>query len=300
MSGISITCFAASYAVALALEITRLFFRSGVRGAVMLLFAGAGLLAQTLFFVYRALHEPNAPLSSEFDWYLLAAWCLMLAYFDLTIHHPKTPFGLFVLPLVLGLIGMAQFAADHTPFPRSQAAQIWGAIHGAFLLLGTVAVFIGFIVGVMALAQAYRLKNKLSPARRFNLPSLEWLEGLNMRAIAVSVIMIAIGFLSGIVLNLLHDRLHVEELPWNDPIIWTSALLVGWMLTAAGFSIFYKPARQGRKVAYLTVASFVFLVLSIGLRLLLPTQHGTTHPPHHPVTSQRVHEPNLLVARGGS
>src|SRR5580704_5529293 len=179
MSGISITCFAASYAVALALEITRLFFRSGVRGAVMLLFAGAGLVAQTLYLVYRALHEPNAPLSSEYDWYLIAAWCLMLAYFDLTIHHPKTPFGLFVLPLVLGLIGMAQFVADRTPFPRSQAAQIWGAIHGAFLLLGTVAVFIGFTVGVMALAQAYRLKHKLSPAQRFNLPSLEWLERLN-------------------------------------------------------------------------------------------------------------------------
>jgi len=300
MSGISITCFAASYAVALALEITRLFFRSGVRGAVMLLFAGAGLLAQTLFFVYRAMHEPNAPLSSEFDWYLIAAWCLMLAYFDLTIHHPKTPFGLFVLPLVLGLIGMAQFAADRTPFPRSQAAQIWGAIHGAFLLLGTVAVFIGFVAGVMALAQAYRLKHKISPVQRFNLPSLEWLEGLNTRAITVSVIMIAIGFLSGIVLNLLHDRLHVAELPWNDPIIWTSALLVGWMLTAAGFSIFYKPARQGRKVAYLTVASFVFLVLSIGLRFFLPTQHGTTHAPHAPTTSQELNEPTLLSARGGS
>ena len=152
-----------------------------------------------------------------------------------------------------------------------------------------MAVFIGFTVGVMALAQAYRLKHKLSPpSAGFNLPSLEWLERLNMRAIAVSVIMLAIGFLSGIVLNVLHDRLHVEELPWNDPIIWTSALLVGWMLTAAGFSIFYKPARQGRKVAYLTVASFLFLVLSIGLRLLIPTQHGTTHVPPKPATSQRL------------
>jgi ABC-type uncharacterized transport system permease subunit len=289
MSGISITCFAASYAVALALEITRLFFRSGVRGAAMLLFAGAGLLAHSLFLIYRALHEPNAPLSSEFDWYLIAAWCLMLAYFDLTINHPKTPFGLFVLPLVLGLIGMAQFVADRTPFPRTEAAQVWGSIHGAFLLLGTVAVFIGFVVGVMALTQAYRLKRKLSPSQGLKLPSLEWLERLNTRAIAISVIMLAIGFLSGIVLNVLHARLHVDELPWNDPIVWTSALPLIWMLAAAGFSTFYKPARQGRKVAYLTVASFVFLVLCVGLRLLLPTQHGAPHaPPSKPATSQRI------------
>ena len=45
VSGISVTCFAASYAVAWALEASRLFFRSGVRGVVMIGFAVAGLLA---------------------------------------------------------------------------------------------------------------------------------------------------------------------------------------------------------------------------------------------------------------
>ncbi len=44
IAGISVFCFAASYTVTLALEISRLWFRSGVRGAVMLGFAGAGLL----------------------------------------------------------------------------------------------------------------------------------------------------------------------------------------------------------------------------------------------------------------
>ena len=74
VSGISVTCFAASYAVAWALEISRLFFRSGVRGAVMIGFAAAGLLAQTLYLAYRAAQAPASPLSSNFDWCLLAAW----------------------------------------------------------------------------------------------------------------------------------------------------------------------------------------------------------------------------------
>ena len=54
---ISITCFLASYLVALALEISRLFFRSGVRGAVMLGFGIAGLIAHTLFLGHRALES---------------------------------------------------------------------------------------------------------------------------------------------------------------------------------------------------------------------------------------------------
>jgi len=42
LSGVGIICFTSSYAIAWALEISRLLFRSGVRGAIMLGFAGAG------------------------------------------------------------------------------------------------------------------------------------------------------------------------------------------------------------------------------------------------------------------
>jgi ABC-type uncharacterized transport system permease subunit len=274
LAGISITCFAASYLVALLLEVSRLFFRSGVRRAVTVGFVGAGLVAHTLYLAYRAATATGTPLSSEFDWYLVAAWCLAVVYLYLTLEHPQTAFGLFVLPLVLGLIGMAHFFSDPTPYAQTQAAKVWGTIHGAFLLLGTVAVAVGFAGGLMGLVQAYRLKRKLPPLQGLRLPSLEWLERTNIRATAFSVVMLAIGFFSGIVLNLVHHRLKVEELPWNDPIIWGSGLLLAWLVVAALFTVCYKPARQGRKVAYLTVASFVFLVLSIGIRVFLPTSHG--------------------------
>ncbi len=46
---LTVLCFAPSYAVTLLLEITRLFFRSGIRGALMLGFAGLGLVLHTLF-----------------------------------------------------------------------------------------------------------------------------------------------------------------------------------------------------------------------------------------------------------
>lgn len=287
LAGISVTCFAASYAVALVLEASRLLFRSGVRGAVMLGFAGAGLVAHTLFLVYRASTSPSTPLSSEFDWYLVAAWCLAGTYLYLTVYHPRTPFGLFVLPLVLGLIGLGRFTADQHPFPETEAARIWGTIHGVFLLLGTVAVAVGFVGGVMCLVQAWRLKHKLAPAQGFRLPSLEWLERMNIRAIVVSVVMLTLGFLSGIVLNLVNHRLDVDSLPWSDPIVWSSGLLLAWLLAAAGFSLFYRPARQGKKVAYLTVTSFVFLVLSIVVAKYLPSAHAAPKPapPANPETT---------------
>ena len=275
LSRVTVFCFAASYAVALALEVSRLWFRSRFRGAVMLGFGAAGLSAHSIFLVYRASSEA-LPLSSEFDWYLLAAWLLAAIYLYLTLHFPRTAVGLFTLPLVLGLIGVAQRFADRVPFPQTRASQIWGMIHGSLLLLGTVAVLVGFVAGVMHLVQSYRLKHKLLPTQGFQLPSLEWLEHANSRATVFSALMLALGFASGMLLNLVNrERTNGESLAWTDPVVWSSALLLVWMLAAAVFSLFYKPARQGRKVAYLTVASFLFLVLALGIQLASSSGHGS-------------------------
>jgi ABC-type uncharacterized transport system permease subunit len=274
ISGISVFCFAASYTVALVLELTRMFFRSGVRGALMLGFAGAGLIAHTLFLAYRADTASAAPLSSAYDWDLLGAWALVVVYLYLTWDHPKTSIGLFLLPLVLALLGLSQYA-DQQPFAQSRAGQIWGTIHGIFLLLGVVTVSIGFVAGVMYLIQSFRLKHKLPASQGLRLPSLEWLERVNSRAILVSAFMVGIGFASGIVLNMVLHKRRTDELPWTDPIIWRTALMFGWMLAAALFSAVYRPARGGRKVAYLTVASFAFLAISLVVGVLLPSVHGT-------------------------
>src|SRR3972149_1397883 len=128
LSGVSIVCFAASYAIVLVMEISRLAFRSAVRGAIMLAWAGAGLCAHTAFLYYRAVNAAGAPLSSWQDWDLVAAWLLMVVYLYLLFFHPRTSIGLFLLPLVLGLIGAAAFLASAEPFPREPASKIWGAI----------------------------------------------------------------------------------------------------------------------------------------------------------------------------
>jgi hypothetical protein len=104
---------------------------------------------------------------------------------------------------------------------------------------------------------------------------LEWLEAANSRAILISVLMVGVGFASGIVLNMvLHER-KIDQVPWSDPVIWRTAVLFGWLLAAAIFSALYRPARSGRKVAYLTVTSFAVLAVSIGVSLLVPSEHGT-------------------------
>jgi len=272
LTHVQIFCFLASYSVALALEVSRLWFRSGIRGVVMLGFVVAGWIAHTAFLYHSAVEAAegaSSPLSSNRDWLLLTAWVLVMVYFYLACYHPTTHFGVFLLPLVLGLIAAARFA-DQKPFLREPAFKIWGAIHGTSILLATVTVLIGFAAGLMYLEQADRLKRKRPPYLKLRLPSLEWLQMANSRAMLASMLLVGVAVASGIVLNLLKKSPGVL---WKDPVVWVTLAMFGWLLLHVIIGAFYRPIRQGRKVAYLTLVSFVFLVIALA-GMFVTAKHG--------------------------
>jgi ABC-type uncharacterized transport system permease subunit len=271
ISGISLMCFGASYAVAWALELARFFLRSGVRRLLVLTFVLAGLLAHTLYLGYRVVEYRATPLSSSFDWCLVAAWLLVAAYLYLSLVFPRAPLALYMLPLAIVLVVAAAFA-DPRPIAAGEASRAWGAVHGIALLVGTLAVMVGFVAGLMYLVQSYRLKHKRPPAPGSRMPSLEWLEKVNSRVIILSALLVGVGFLAGVILNLVETG--GGALPWSDPVIWSSALMFAWLAIAAVFNLVYRPARRGRKVAYLTVVSFGFLVVTLSMFLLVESGHG--------------------------
>ena len=271
LSGVGVICFAASYLVAFALEITRLVFRSGIRGAAMLGFAGAGLVAHTAYLYYQFSSAPGSPLSSERDWYYLAAWALVVLYLYLTYYHPKAPFGLFILPLVLGLIGVGRFLADARPFAREPASDVWGEIHAASILLAVVVVLAGFTAGLMYFVQSHRLKTKRATSRGPRLPSLEWLRQASSRSMLVSLLFLGLGIFSGRVLIAINAE---EKVPWNDPVLLATYGLFFWLLAAVVGGVFWKKARSGRQVAYQTLISFVFLLVVLAVMLFSNSNHG--------------------------
>jgi hypothetical protein len=276
LSGISLVCFGTSYLVALALEISRLFFRLSVRLVVLLAFAAMGLVLHTVYLGLRAQSGVVAgnPLSSWHDWFLMAAWILAAAYLIVACTRPQTQVGIFMLPVVLALVGVAAMFPKDALFPRDQALALWGLAHGLMLLLGTVTVSLGFVAGLMYLVQSWRLKSKLPPQAGFKLPSLEWLQAINKQSLGYSSCFIALGLVAGIVMNTIKFRGAGQAVPWNDSVIIGSAALLVWLIAATVFEWFYKPAQQGRKVAYLTVASFVFLALVMVLLVAGDTQHA--------------------------
>ena len=271
---ISIVCFAASYIVALCLEISRLFFRVRLRTAILIGFIAAGLLAHTIYLGQeaRAGIGGGSPLSSWYHGCLILSWLLALATLIVAARNQPSAVGLIVLPPILALIAVAQI------FPRTSqmSGETWHRVcslcHGVALLIGTAAVMVGFVSGLLYLFQSYRLKNKILRVGGLRLPSLERLQRISENALMTSSVFLVIGLLSGLLLNLV--RTDDAALPWTDPVVWPSGLLLIWLLSALAFNAYYKPARQGRKVAYLTFASFVFLGIVITILLVVPSSHG--------------------------
>lgn len=274
-AGVSTICFSASYAIALGLEISRLWLHGRWRGLATIGVAATGLAAHTAFLCHAATSPAasGAPLSSQRDWFLLAAWGLVVVYLYLAVLHPRWPFGLFLLPLALALIGTARFLADSVPLGRVPASRIWGAIHGVSILLATVAVLLGFVAGLMYLGQTRHLKRKIVSTRGLRLPSLEWLQRVNFRAIVVAVLMLGAGVFSGMVLNRINAHAGSLRLPWSDPVVASTWLTFFWLLAAVVLGAVYRPARQGRKVAYLTLVSFVFLLVMLAAGVLTQSRH---------------------------
>ncbi len=267
---ISITCFAASYLVVLLLEIARLFTDAKFNKYMRTGFAAAGLFAHTVYLICQSQFQFDSQgiwLGSWFGWCLWTAWLLSAAYLWISIRQHQSVIGLFVIPVVMILIRLGIWFGSENQFTASQSRTVWYTIHGISLLMGTAVVALGFIFGVVYLVQANRLKRKL-PQTKFRLPSLEWLQRSSERSLFASAILLALGLISGIAINQVQTDVTGQAqgvIAWSDPVIWSSGILFAWLFAATTFNLFYRPARQGRKVAYLVVTSFLFLILELGI-----------------------------------
>jgi ABC-type uncharacterized transport system permease subunit len=271
LSGIWIVVLVACYAVALALELAGLKWRSPGRRLATAAFALSGFAVHSAVLGNSFATEP-VPLATPAEWLSAAAWALALVYLAAMLYLPRSPSGIVLLPLVLGLVA-ASHVASREPFAPDRTYYFWGLTHGLLLLAGVLTMCVGFLAGVMYLGQSYALKHAQS-AGSWRLPSLEWLERVNSRMLVVSTVLILLGFASGVVLSILNQRHNSTLGLWRDPVVQSSAAMLLWLCAAEVFRLVYPAARQGRKVAYLTLASFAFVVITVLVLTLVKSGHG--------------------------
>lgn len=249
---VTIFCFAASYGVALALEVWQLRRPRPILRYVSLGFGAAGLLAHTLYLFVQPL-SLAAPLGSM----LFLAWILTLFYLYGSIHHRKFAWGLFVLPLLLGLILLAVVMPSQTP-RDGESWWSWGMIHGVLLLLAAVGICVSFIASVMYLVQVYRLKSKVAPTQGMKMLSLERIEAMNRHGVVWSFPLLTVSLLVGVVLQVNRPDSFGG---WDSPKVLSGLGL--WVVFAILLFLRYFAHARGRQLAIWTMVAFVLLVVSM-------------------------------------
>jgi hypothetical protein len=255
-------CFAASYAVALVLELLRQVRPRPVLRLASLGCTAAGLLAHTIFVAVHPL-----PLQTSFGSLVFLAWILAVFCLYGSIHHRRLAWGLFVLPLVLGLLAIARLSADPSqplPAPGSwelwslQGKHFWPVLHGILMLLAAVGVSVGFVASTMYLVQTHRLKNKHLPGQGLKLWSLERLEAMNRRAIVLAFPLLTVGLLMAIVQMFKHPD---GDGGWENLKVLSTVAL--WIVFGIMLYLRYGIHAGGRKMAMLTIVAFALMLFAL-------------------------------------
>ncbi len=287
MDRLSVLCFAGTYSLALLAELARFVVRSSVRWYVTAGLMALGWLVQTAFLANLALKNPLLPpVTSAFESVMVLSWIVALIGLYLMVRSPKpVAVGIFVLPLVIGLVIVAGWFAPRQSDWLQWGGTIafWGTVHGIFLLGGAVFSCVAFFAGLMYLAQMRRLKAKRPSRLGLALPSLEQSERINRGSITLAFPLLTFGLLIGMVLSVAvrseGNEALVHALTWTDPKV-LSALAM-WLVFAVLLHARFRPAMRGKSVMVLTIVAFGFLVFTwVGVEALrLPTAHGAPKTP---------------------
>ncbi len=287
MDRLSVLCFAGTYSLALLAELARFVVRSPVRWYVTAGLMALGWLVQTAFLANLALKNPLLPpVTSAFESVMVLSWIVALIGLYLMVRSPKpVAVGIFVLPLVIGLVIVAGWFAPRQSDWLQWGGTIafWGTVHGIFLLGGAVFSCVAFFAGLMYLAQMRRLKAKRPSRLGLALPSLEQSERINRGSITLAFPLLTFGLLIGMVLSVAvrseGNEALAHALTWTDPKV-LSALAM-WLVFAVLLHARFRPAMRGKSVMVLTIVAFGFLVFTwVGVEALrLPTAHGAPKTP---------------------
>ena len=271
LSQVHAFCFLLSYLAAFCGELYQLLRgRNTVARAVVLTFGVAGLVAHTAYLMNRSSESGLPPLvGSSHDWLLVLAWLGGLLYVLIIATRQKLAVGLFLLPVMVGLITAAMFVDDAAQdASRQLAAHRWGMLHASALVIGMGAVAAATICALMYLIQYQKLRGKSSFLHRLQLPSLEKLTAVSRWMVMSTVSMLTIGLLTGFILAAVKNESGAGMFRWSDPVV--SGTTVVWgIMVAALCRIMTQKEQSGRQVARLTFMAGGFLLLTVlGLMLV--------------------------------
>lgn len=216
-----------------------------------------GWLAQTALLVAQAADADGFPWGSWAGSLNLFVWMCVGAYLIWGCRAPFRLLGLAVMPLAAALLTLAWAAGGAGEPASSEFGDLFLAFHVGLILAAFAGFTLAAALALLYLVQERRLKRRLAGVLRLRFPSLQTLDTLTVRTIAVSLPALTVGIGIGFA------RLGSEGGAF-DAIM--AVTLLAWAVYAAFLVLRWEAGWRGRRTAYLALAGFLLVVL---VRLVL-------------------------------
>jgi cytochrome c-type biogenesis protein CcsB len=214
------------------------------------------------------LETGRPPLGSVAEAVSVAVWVAVGLTMWVEREYGLKVLGAFVLPVVLMLSVSIARPLGLGPMNRAlSSAWLW--VHIALALVGIAAFVLNFAGALMYLLQERQLKGKRPGAVYYRLPSLETLDRLTYRTLALGFPFLT----TAIILGSLWASTAWGSVFAFDPLVMLS--FVAWAVYAATLAGRAAAGWHGRRAAYFSILGFLALVLTLGAGLFLPGRHGS-------------------------
>lgn len=240
-------------------------FREDNRVNYFLMLA-AGIFNTTAM-IKRGFSLSRCPVNNIFEAMMFVSWTIVAVYLVIGLFQRLRFLGAFAAPFLLAI---GTFALMPALDVQGQSAEPhfengWISLHATLILLAYGAFGLSSIAGVMYLTQEHDLKFRKMRAVLSRMPSVERLERVTNRALAIGFVLLTLGLALVPLIVKQSPGLVVKGDPkvaWSI-FVWALYLgLLGWR---------WRFSAGGRAIAWGAIGSFCFVMLTFwGFTLLSP------------------------------
>jgi ABC-type transport system involved in cytochrome c biogenesis permease subunit len=244
------------------------------RTATTLLLCAA--LSHTFVIGMQTMEVWHVPFSNTARAISMFVWLLTLSYIYVELTTDERAMGVFIMPIVIGLQMIpVVYPGVETPNPVLDSPWFW--VHVSSLMFAYASFGLAGVLGLTYMLQFKEIKKKHLGYLYTRLPSLQILDAMNSRAVAVGWLFLTIGVIVGIVWTsearaAAPDDANLQAMALNDPKIFIAILT--WAVYS--FAMFSRRTLgwTGRRAAWLSALGFVIVLLNfVPVSYFVTTSH---------------------------
>ena len=260
-------------AAAYAVHFTRRTPQTGRAATTLLLFAA---LAHTFVIGMQTMEAGHVPFANPSRAISTFVWLLTLSYLYLELTTDERSMGVFILPIIISLQGIP-VVYPGVENRDNVLNSPWFWVHVSSLLFAYASFALAGVLGLTYVLQFKEIKKKHLGYLYTRLPSLQTLDVMNSRAVAVGWLFLTAGLVVGVIWAAQArvaspDDPNLQAMALNDPKILMA--VVAWGLYS--FAMFARSTMgwSGRRAAWLSAMGFAIVLLNfVPISYFVTTSH---------------------------